>query len=268
MKTRIFLIGIMTITFYTNSLSVIKPTFHLKNKEATMPVVVRGKMDSDILILFLHGGPGGTAMKKIGTRAFNGLEEEFGVVYWDQRGATGSQGGTQKKYMNLNQFIEDLDVLIDKIRNLYPTSQLFLMGHSWGGGFGTAYLTDPIRQSKIAGWIEVAGAHNNPKGDSLSAVWVKNHAKEKIMKGEHVQYWKRALKWYEKNPRFDSNAMAHYNFVRKSHGYQSVEGDSLGQYPGYVNIDILRRPVRYVAYYFNFYQTLNKFIISDIDLTP
>ena len=88
MKTRIILIGILTITFYTQSLSVIKPTFCLKNKEASMPVVIRGKVNSDVLILFLHGGPGGTAMKKIGTRAFNGLEEEFGVVYWDQRGAS------------------------------------------------------------------------------------------------------------------------------------------------------------------------------------
>lgn len=233
-----------------------------------MPVIVRGKVDSRILILFLHGGPGGTAMKKIGTRAFNGLEEDFGVVYWDQRGAEGSQGGNQNKYMNLGQFIEDLDVLIDKIQTLYPTSQVYLMGHCWGGGFGTAYLADTTRQSKITGWIDVAGAHNNPKGDSLSAAWVKNYAKEKIVKGEQVRYWKRAISWYDKNSRFASNALGHYNFVRKSHGYQYAEGDSLGVFPCYTNMDIIRKPFSYAAYYLNYYSTLNKFIISDIDLTP
>jgi len=30
-----------------------------------MPVVVRGNLESGILILFLHGGPGGTSLKKL-----------------------------------------------------------------------------------------------------------------------------------------------------------------------------------------------------------
>src|SRR6187402_810105 len=268
MKTRFILMGIISIASYTNSLSVIPPTFHINNKEAKMPVVIRGNIDSNVLILFLHGGPGGTSMQKIGTRAFNGLEKEFGVVYWDQRGAEGAQGGTQKKYMNLNQFIEDLDVLINHIRRMYPQSHVFLMGHCWGGGFGTAYLTDSVRQSKISGWIDVAGAHNNPKGDSLSAEWVKSYALERIKKGEEVLYWKQALRWYDKNPVFPSNALSHYSFVRKSNGYQFVKGDSLGKYPCYTTQDIYKQPIKYASYYLNYLNTLNKFLISDIDLTP
>jgi pimeloyl-ACP methyl ester carboxylesterase len=170
--------------------------------------------------------------------------------------------------MNLNQFIEDLDRLVDKIHHLYPNSRLFLLGHSWGGCLGTAYLTDSLRQSKIAGWIDVAGAHNNIKGDSLSAEWVKDFAHQKIALGEEVRYWKHALRWYDKHPRFASDAMGHYNFVRKSKGYQFVEGDSLGLNPCYTTRDLLRSPLGYAAYYLNYYNTLNSLIISGLDLTP
>ncbi len=268
MKTRFILTGIITFTFYTQSMSVIHSDFFIINKESKMPVVIRGNVDSRVLILFLHGGPGGSAMQKIGTRAFNGLEKEFGVIYWDQRGAEGSKGGAQKKYMNLNQFVEDLNLLVDRIHNMHPHAQLFLMGHSWGGGFGTAYLMDSTRQSKITGWIDMAGAHNNPKGDSLSAEWVKDYANKKIKQGEKIRYWKRALRWYEKNPEFLSNAMRHYSFVRKSNGYQLVKGDTLGKYHCYNSHDLFKKPVKYVTYYLKYYKTLNRLLISDMDMTP
>ena len=81
-------------------------------------------------------------------------------------------------------------------------------------------------------------------------------------------YWKQALRWYDKNPVFPSNALSHYSFVRKSNGYQFVKGDSLGKYPCYTTQDIYKQPIKYASYYLNYLNTLNKFLISDIDLTP
>ncbi|MFZ6012785.1 MAG: alpha/beta fold hydrolase [Bacteroidota bacterium] len=268
MKTKISIFLVFLWNVSTCSLGEIKPTFLLKHKNATMPVVVRGNLESNVLIVFLHGGPGGTAFRKIGTRAFVKLEEDFGIVYWDQRGAETARGGTGKELMSLDQFVEDLDVLIDRLKKLYPQVSIFLMGHCWGGGLGTAFLIDKDRQSKVAGWIDVAGAHNNPKGDSLSVAWVKAHAMKMISQNEDVQYWSRALKWYDENPSFKSDQLGHYQFVRKAHGYQLVEGDSLGLFPCYTQKDLLIRPVKYISYYLNYYNTLSKFIISDIDLTP
>lgn len=268
MKKILAIIVVCTLLCHTYRVVAIKPTFYLKNKGAQMPVTVRGNMHSCALIIFLHGGPGGTSMKKIGTRAFTSLEDKFGVVYWDQRGSDGASGGTQKEHMHLSQFIEDLDLLVDQLQNRYPRHKLFLMGHCWGGGLGTAYLTDSRRQSRITGWIDVAGAHNNPRSDSLSAEWVKSCARKKIRSGEDLEYWKKALRWYDANPHFPSNALGHYSFVRKLHGYQFAQGDSLGTFPGYTTAEIVRQPVRYASYYLNYYLTLNKFIISDIDLTP
>src|SRR5688572_130134 len=172
MKNVFLIVACVLIPYgFAHSSGRIKPTFVLKKDGAKMPVVVRGNLESGILILFLHGGPGGTSLKKIGTRAFNSLEENYGVVYWEQRGADGSVGGMQKARMNLQQYIDDLDVLVDQLKITYSGSKLYLMGHCWGGGFGVAYLIDPTRQAKIAGWIDVAGAHNNPRGDSLSVEW-------------------------------------------------------------------------------------------------
>jgi pimeloyl-ACP methyl ester carboxylesterase len=268
MKTKISILIITVLNACMQSQGEIKPTFYVIHDEASMPVVVRGKITSNVLILFLHGGPGGTALKKIGTRAFNSLEKEFGLVYWDQRGADGSRGGMVKRYMNLNQFIEDLDRVIDQLKLLYPTSEIFLMGHCWGGGLGTGYLIDEHHQSKVSGWIDIAGAHNNPKGDSLSAQWVKNYANNKIAANQDRRYWKKALNWYESNPSFTSSDLGHYSFVRKAHGYQKIKGDSLGQFPCYTTRDLFIKPHQYISYYTNYYTTLKRFIISDLNLTP
>jgi pimeloyl-ACP methyl ester carboxylesterase len=245
----------------------VEPTFWLKNKDAKMPVVIRGNIQSSSMIVFLHGGPGGTALKKIGTRAFNALEQDFAVVYWNQRGADKSKGGNTKKHLNLHQFVEDLDMLIDHIETMYPGMNLFLMGHCWGGALATAYLADEHRQNKITGWIMIGGAYNNPKGDSLSMEWVKAHARTMIERGEQVRYWRSSIRWYDRNPGFSSAQLRHYNFVRKANGYQLVKGDSLGIYPCYTNKDILKKPDQFVGYNLNYYRTLKRFVISDIDLS-
>ncbi len=242
-------------------------TFCVHHQKAKMPVVVRGNTQSNVLIIFLHGGPGGTALKKIGTRAFTKLEEDFSVVYWNQRGGDKSRGGTQKKYLHLDQFVDDLDRLIDQLQILYPSAHPFLMGHCWGGALATAYLATGGHQKKIAGWVMVGGAYNNPRGDSLSMVWVKNHAYASIAKGIESRYWKDAVKWYDKNPEFSSGQLRHYRLVRKANGYQYTKGDSLGLYPGYTPKDILRFPHRFIGYYLNYYRTLSRFIISEIELS-
>ena len=54
-------------------------------------VVVRGRDDRNPLLLVLHGGPGFAEMPLFTT--YNaGLEDDFLVAYWDQRGAGRSFG--------------------------------------------------------------------------------------------------------------------------------------------------------------------------------
>lgn len=244
--------------------------FYLVNKNAQMPVAVRGNVKSDILIVFLHGGPGGTALQKIGLRAFTDLEKSYATVFWDQRSSGSSQGNSPKSLLTLAQFTEDLDKLVDLLHFKYPDASIFLMGHSWGGCLGTAYLTDVTRQQKIRGWIEVDGAHSNPKADTLSMTFVQNYAKTQITNHIEEDFWKYVIDWYRKNPNFTSDQLEHYAFVDKAHGYifnpDLVEGSE--KFPNYSFDYIFDSPANVTAALTNYNHVIRNFIISDIDLAP
>jgi proline iminopeptidase len=243
--------------------------FFLINQSAKMPVVVRGNKSSGIFILFIHGGPGGTALQKMGLPAFNDLENSYATVFWDQRASGSSQGNSPDELLTLGQFVEDLDKLVDLIGFKYNHPEIFLMGHSWGGCLGTAYLTDAGRQSKIKGWIEVDGAHNNPKADSLSMEWVKSYAGQQIDNNVEADFWKYVLTWYAKNPNFTSNQLEHYAFVEKASGY--IHDPSVKRtpstFPAYTAAYVFNSPADLTMQLTNDNHVMKKFIISDIDLT-
>ena len=64
----------------------------VRERGADMPVWVRGKLDSDKLLVFLHGGPGENALSNADRPSFQALERRMGVVYWDQRLSGSSRG--------------------------------------------------------------------------------------------------------------------------------------------------------------------------------
>lgn len=243
--------------------------FYLVNKKAQMPVSVRGNTSSGVLIVFLHGGPGGTALQKIGLRAFNELEKDYGVVFWDQRASGSSQGNSALSDLNLDQFTEDLDQLIDLLQHKYHHPAIFLMGHSWGGCLGTNYLIDAKRQSKIRGWIDVDGAHDNPDGDDLSMKFVIDYAHQQIAAGIEVDFWQYVISWYAANPNFTTDQLEHYSFVDKAHGY--IYDPSLAEsekFPNYSFSYLFESPANVTASLINYNSVIKNFIISDIDLTP
>lgn len=244
--------------------------FFLVNKDAQMPVSVRGNKASKVFVLFLHGGPGGTALQKIGLPAFDELEKSYAIVFWDQRGSGSSQGNSLDKNLTLEQFVEDLDKLVDLIRSKYNSPKIFLMGHSWGGCLGTAYLTETQRQNKIKGWIEIDGAHNNPKADSLSLRWVREHAVSQIAISNNIDFWSYVLNWYVENPNFTSDQIEHYTFVDKANGY--IHDPDLKRepekFPDYSFDYIFRSPANVTASLTNYNHVIKNFIISDIDLSP
>ncbi|MGC3943181.1 MAG: alpha/beta hydrolase [Chryseolinea sp.] len=242
--------------------------FYLVNKKAQMPVSVRGKIDSGVLVIFIHGGPGGTAFQKIGLHAFNELEKKYGIVFWDQRASGSSQGNSALSDLTLDQFTEDLDKLVDLLSGKYNSPKIFLMGHSWGGCLGTNYLIDSRRRSKIRGWIDVDGAHNNPEGDDLSMEFVINYANQQIAKGIEADFWQYVISWYEKNPNFTSDQLEHYAFVDKAHGY--VYDPSIAyeeNFPNYSFSYLFESPANVTASLINHSSVAEHFIISDIDLT-
>lgn len=243
--------------------------FYLVNRKAQMPVVVRGQTQSGVLIVFIHGGPGGTALQKIGLQAFNDLEKDYGLVFWDQRASGSSQGNSAIHDLTLDQFTEDLDKLVDLLAQKYDRPAIFLMGHSWGGCLGTNYLLEPGRQKKVRGWIDVDGAHNNPLGDELSKQFVISYANARISAGTDVDLWQYVISWYNENPDFTTDQLEHYAFVEKARGYiYDPELAHSEKFPNYSFSYLFESPANISAALTNYHSVIKNFIISDIDLTP
>ena len=188
----------------------------LRNEGADMPVHVEGNKNSQVFILYLHGGPGNGTY--VWEKFFPAIEKEFAMVYWDQRAAGEAQGNAKPASMVIQQFVEDTHKVIALINARYGNPDIFLMGHSWGGLLGTAYLIH--YPAGISGWIEVDGAHNKVLGAQLSRQWVMDYAQEQINAGNDVEYWEEALRWYNSFTGLLTYSTRHYTeYLDRAHAY-------------------------------------------------
>jgi len=192
--------------------------YFLKNDGAVMPVWVRGNIESGTFIITLHGGPGASAHEFVTSKAFRKLEEKYAVVYWDQRFAGIAQGNPDKKTLNMSQFVEDTDHCIRLIRELYHPKSLFLLGHSWGGGLGSAYLGRENHQDGINGWIDVDGSKNDTLEVQLVKEWVLTKAQQFLAEGKDPELWNYAIQWYNEHPNPQYSDIEPYIFVSSAAG--------------------------------------------------
>ena len=102
-------------------------------------VMIRGESVGNPLLILLHGGPGFPEMRLF--RHFNApLEQSFTVVYWEQRGTDKSFDRTiPTSSMTVEQFIADLDELVDAVRKRFGKAKVAIYGHSWGSALGVLY---------------------------------------------------------------------------------------------------------------------------------
>jgi pimeloyl-ACP methyl ester carboxylesterase len=236
--------------------------FYLENNKAIMPVWVKGNLESGIFVVYLHGGPGLTSNTYANSPAYKKLQERYAFVFWDQRTSGASQGNPPKESLTLNQYVEDTEKLIQLIRHRYAIEKVFLIGKSWGGGLGTAYLLNTENQKNIYGWIEIDGAHNLRDGVSLAQEWVINKAQEKITMGIDVGYWEAEIRWYYSNPEINTSyQMRHGRNLNKLNGIYLDPGDDPGNgFP-------LLSPIPQL-YMFNALVVNNNMDVADLWLTP
>ena len=118
------------------------------------------------VMLVLHGGPG---MSEMGFfRHCNAaLERHFTVVHWDQRG-TGKSfvRDIPRSSMTLEQFIADLDELVDIVRRRYGKEKVAILGHSWGSALGAIYAAR--FPEKVSVYVGAAQIGDWPAAESLS----------------------------------------------------------------------------------------------------
>lgn len=198
-----------------------KENIILRNDGSDMPILIQGNTSSNVFILFLHGGPGASGFYDEFGKFFSDIENQFAIVYWEQRGSGISQGNAVPETINIPQFFEDIDKVIALIRHLHPDSKIFLMGHSWGGGLGTAYLINKSNSNfnNINGWIEIDGLHNVPKSFQLSKQFVLDHAVQQT----RDSYWSNCINWYNNISEEDlmkyPNTDMHADYIDKAGGY-------------------------------------------------
>lgn len=95
-------------------------------------VMLRGRNVDNPVLLHLAGGPGGTDIGAM--RADTGLEQDFVVATWDQRG-TGKSYATSidpVEDLTLQQAVADTLEVTDWLRDRFGQERIYLTANSWG----------------------------------------------------------------------------------------------------------------------------------------
>jgi pimeloyl-ACP methyl ester carboxylesterase len=207
--------------------------FYLRNNDADMPVHVKGNTASKTFLLWLHGGPGSSTFpQKYGDYpVMDLLEERYANVYWDQRCAGNSTGTFDPDNLSIDVMINDLEKLIVLIKSIYGQDiELILVGHSWGGTFGYAYLTDNMEnQNQFAGYICIDGSHNTPLLLQQQKQEIIEMANRQIEFGKNTGDWANII---NKINGIDENDVDNFNALNQV-AFQAIEylmeADSIDQ---------------------------------------
>lgn len=165
--------------------------FFLENRNAIMPIIVRGNTLSNSFCLVLHGGPGDSAIQSFhATNTFKQVEEEFAMVYFDQRGSGLSQGNIDAKALEIEYFVEDIDKIIELLRHQYNEDiSIFILGHSWGATLALEYLLNGQYKTEVAGCIQSNGSHSIPLASTKGQEMILEYAKTQIELDNSVATW-------------------------------------------------------------------------------
>lgn len=235
--------------------------FYIRTDGADLPVQVQGNLASQKLVILLHGGPGGDATTyNDALPAFSDpLEREVAMVYYDQRGSGSSSGKYGRtESLTIRQHVLDLRKLIIALEDKYGNDMdIFLMGHSWGGTLGTAFLLTPGYEELITGWIEVDGAHNFMGIDEIREKFI-SVGEGMINNGHSTDFWNEVISFCET---MDANSTVDISKLN-SYGYEAevvVAND--GFLSGVDNRDAFRR-MKYLSKYDGAVTTTNLFFTS------
>ena len=128
-------------------------------------VMIRGESLANPPLILLYGGPG--FPETYFFRHFNApLEKHFTVVYWEQRGSGKSfDRGIPRSSMTVEQFLADLDDLVEAVRERLGKETVALYGHSWGSVLGVLYaarfpekVSAYVGSGQIGDWVAAESA--------------------------------------------------------------------------------------------------------------
>ena len=139
-------------------------------------VIIRGVSTDKPVMLFVHGGPGSPEIAFM--NHFNReIENDFIMVYWEQRGAGKSYSkDIPPETMTLEQFILDTRQMSEYLANRFNQKKIFVMGHSWGSLLGmlTAYRYPDLFHA----YFGIGQVARQLEGEKISFAWVKEQARD------------------------------------------------------------------------------------------
>ncbi len=140
-------------------------------------ISISGTNENNPVLLFLHGGPGNSAMG-YAHKFTNELQKHFLVVLWDQR-----EGG---KTVKLNSSTTPLTIslmesdgveMINYLRARFSQNKIYLMGHSWGGFLGLKIAVD--HPELLEAYFAVSPMIFQDESERLSLEWMRARASSK-----------------------------------------------------------------------------------------
>ena len=171
--------------------------FFFEHKGAKLAIQIDGNIGSEVFVLLLHGGPGGSGHEYNTGTYSELLEDKYAMVYLDQRGQGASQGNYSNDKLTLQLFSEDIAAVCRMLKQKYGQGiSLFLAGHSWGGMTGTHALINTTVQDELKGWMELDGAHDIPLLNQYAVSMFQFYAKQEIMAGNFVEEWQQIQSLY------------------------------------------------------------------------
>jgi pimeloyl-ACP methyl ester carboxylesterase len=115
-----------------NSIAVLEK---VKLGDSDQWMSIRGKDSRNPVLLFLAGGPGGSALVTA-RRELAGLEDRFVVVNWEQPGAGKSFDAVDRSKLTPDRYITDTRELVLNLRQRFGKEKIYVLGDSWGSALG------------------------------------------------------------------------------------------------------------------------------------
>ena len=168
--------------------------FYLRNGNADLYVEINGNIESDVFVILLHGGPGGGAGDYNGGYFTDEMEEDYAMVYIDQRGNGASQGTNSYDDLTIDNNSEDIYLLSQVLKEKYGEDiSMFLAGHSWGGLTSAHTLIYTDIQDVLKGWIDMNGAHDFVIHDTEVVKMLQEIGTQEIASDNNLLFWEPLL---------------------------------------------------------------------------
>jgi pimeloyl-ACP methyl ester carboxylesterase len=219
-----------------------REVYYVQIGDAYLPVYTLGTTPNpEKVILFVHGGPGLSSIFYSHIPFFQKLAKEYKMFFWDQRGAGGSRGRSDKSSMTIKQFVKDMDVVYDSIKAKLPNAKIYVMGHSYGGMVGGAYVTQ--YNDKVEASLFIEPAFNVGQINQIASELMLNNITEYLKKPldkKEEKYWTDAKIFYEDHKKINARVyLTHSRYVSawdKVHGRTEM-GEFMKSYLGELMVD-------------------------------